>query len=337
MAKHLDEQKISWVGCECRADNKKALEAEILNAFSDSTRNSTPLDGAANGAVNGAELKPTHVMSFIGRTHGVTDKGTEHEKAWTTIDYLEQKDKTGKKESKLKENVRDNLYAPLLLTMLCKKHGIHFTYLGTGCIFKFEEESGHPFGDDSTGFTEESEPNFFGSSYSIVKGFTDQMMHVMDEILFDGDDKNGGVLNLRIRMPITGKMEPRNFITKIVNYEYICSVPNSMTVLDGENGLLKHALDLARRKVTGTVNLTNPGVISHNDILEMYKDVVRDGDFAWKNFSQEEQLKILAADRSNNCMDTERLKKLCPGVMTIQEAVKDCLARMRVNEDAKQQ
>ena len=39
------------------------------------------------------------------------------------------------------------------------------------------------------------------------------------------------VLNLRIRMPITGEPNARNFITKITNYEKICSIKNSMTVL----------------------------------------------------------------------------------------------------------
>ena len=63
---------------------------------------------------------PTHVVSFIGRTHGKIG-----DKQFTTIDYLEQ-------EGKLQENVRDNLYSPLLLSMICKNHNIHYTYLGTG-------------------------------------------------------------------------------------------------------------------------------------------------------------------------------------------------------------
>ena len=45
-------------------------------------------------------------------------------------------------------------------------------------------------------------PNFFGSSYSVVKGFTDRLMKLYDE----------NVLNLRIRMPITGEQNSRNFI-----------------------------------------------------------------------------------------------------------------------------
>ena len=94
------------------------------------------------------------------------------------------------------------------------------------------------------------------------------------------------VLNLRIRMPITNRDEPRNFISKIKKYEYVCSMPNSMTVLDE---LLPYAIDMAKNNVTGTVNLTNPGLISHNDILKMYTKYV-DSDFTWKNFTIDEHL-----------------------------------------------
>ena len=159
------------------------------------------------------------------------------------------------------------------MSELCKNREIHFTYLGTGCIFKFDEE--HPFGTEENGFTEDSLPNFFGSSYSIVKGFTDRVMKLYEST----------TLNLRIRMPITGEKNPRNFITKITTYPYICSMPNSMTVLPQ---LLPLVLDMMRKRTTGTINLTNPGLISHNEILEMYKEIV-DPSFTWKNFTKEEQ------------------------------------------------
>ena len=209
-------------------------------------------------------VQPTHIISFIGRTHGKID-----DKVYTTIDYLEQ-------EGKLVENVRDNLFSPMILAMLAKKYNAHYTYLGTGCIFKFDEN--HPFGKEVDGFTEDSKPNFFGSSYSIVKGFTDQLMGMF------GDS----VLNLRIRMPITGEQNARNFITKITTYEKICSIPNSMTVLPE---LLPIVLDMMKNKTTGTINLTNPGLISHNEILEMFKEIV-DPEFTWSNFTAEEQRKM---------------------------------------------
>lgn len=245
--------------------------------------------------------KPTHIISLIGRTHG-----TYNDDYIGTIDYLE-------KPGKLVENVRDNLFGPMVLGLLSKKYNYHFTYLGTGCIFQFDEK--HPFGKEEKGFTESSLPNFFGSSYSIVKGFTDQLMHLVED----------SVLNVRIRMPITDEFNKRNFITKITTYKKVCSVPNSMTVL---NELIPYMIDMAIHGETGTVNLTNPGLISHNEILEMYKEIV-DPDFTWENFSIEEQDEILASGRSNNFLNTKILKSKYPQVKNIKTSVRHILQQMK--------
>jgi 3,5-epimerase/4-reductase len=242
-------------------------------------------------------VRPTHVVSFIGRTHGIVG-----DKVYPTIDYLEEK-------GKLCENVRDNLFSPLVLALACKERDVHYTYLGTGCIFTYDEN--HPYGRAENGFSETSLPNFFGSGYSVVKGFTDQLMQLFPD----------NVLNLRIRMPITNKDHARNFITKIVNYEKVCSVPNSMSVLDE---LLPCVVDLMEKRHTGTLNFTNPGLVSHNEILEMYKEVV-DPEFSWQNFSVEEQDKVLSAGRSNNYLKTSNLEELCPSVRPIKEAVRAVL------------
>ena len=80
--------------------------------------------------------------------------------------------------------------------------------MGTGCIFKYDET--HHMKKKKMDLKNGDTPNFFGSSYSIVKGATDQLMfHLNDETC----------LNIRIRMPITNIDHPRNFITKIINYE----------------------------------------------------------------------------------------------------------------------
>ena len=248
---------------------------------------------------------PTHILSLIGRTHGKIG-----DKVFTTIDYLEQ-------EGKLVENIRDNLFSPLVLANLSSKYNIHFTYLGTGCIFEYDQD--HPFGLETNGFKEDSLPNFFGSSYSVVKGFTDRLMHSYSK-----------VLNLRIRMPINGEPNPRNFITKITTYEKICSIPNSMTVL---NELIPIAIDMMRNHVAGTINLTNPGLISHNQILEMYKEIV-DPTFKWTNFTLEEQSQILSSKRSNNYLDTTVLEKLYPNVSNISDAVRKCLIEYKLVKES---
>ena len=248
------------------------------------------------------QVNPTHIVSFIGRTHGKIG-----DKVYSTIDYLEE-------DGKLVDNIRDNLYSPLILADLCRTYKIHYTYLGTGCIFKYDEE--HPFGKEVNGFTESSLPNFYGSSYSIVKGFTDRIMKLYPH-----------VLNLRIRMPITDEKNPRNFITKITQYEKICSIPNSMTVLPE---LLPLVIDMMKKQVTGTFNFTNPGLISHNEMLDMYKELV-DPSFTWTNFSQDEQRSILASDRSNNYLDTTPLETMYPHILNIKESVRNILIQYKQN------
>ena len=247
-------------------------------------------------------VNPTHVVSFIGRTHG-----TIGDKEYTTIDYLEQ-------PGKLTENVRDNLFSPIVLANLSVQMGFHYTYMGTGCIFQYDEC--HPYGKEECGFDESSLPNFFGSGYSVVKGFTDQLMHMYEDT----------TLNVRIRMPITADLNPRNFITKILSYSKICSVPNSMTVLPE---LLPILVDMVKAGRTGTINLCNPGLVSHNEILEMYRETI-DPTLSWGNFSEEEQNALLAAGRSNNYLNTDKLESIHPSVKDIRTSVRDVINRIHV-------
>ena len=250
---------------KARADDVEAVEAELDT------------------------LKPDRVVSFIGRTHG---------DGIGTIDYLEQ-------PGKLKENVRDNLFGPVALALLCSRHGIHFTYLGTGCIFSDDDPS------VAKPYDERSVPTFFGSSYSTVKGYTDRLMHMFGR----------SVLNVRIRMPITADESPRNFITKIVNYPKICSIPNSMTVLPT---LLPLLVDMVAKQRVGTINLVNPGLITHDRILHLYRDIVNP-DHSWENITVEEQDSMLASKRSNNALDTTQLQNDYPHVPKIEDAIRMCL------------
>ena len=133
------------------------------------------------------------------------------------------------------------------------------------------------------------------------------------------------VLNLRIRMPISSESNSRNFINKIINYDKICSIPNSMSVLDD---LIPIMLDMATKNTIGTYNFTNPGLITHNEILEMYKEYV-DPKFKWSNFTIEEQANILKAERSNNYLDTSKLQILYPKLKNIKECVRNIMINIK--------
>jgi len=72
-------------------------------------------------------------------------------------------------------------------------------------------------------------------------------------------------------MPILSYSHPRNFIDKIVRYSHVISEDNSMTIVDD----MVQALEvLIQKNVTGIMNITNPGVINHTQILDLYKQYV---------------------------------------------------------------
>ncbi|KAI3429241.1 hypothetical protein D9Q98_005340 [Chlorella vulgaris] len=229
-------------------------------------------------------VKPTHVLNAA----GVTGR--------PNVDWCE--------DHKI-ETIRANVIGCLNLADICLQKGIHMTYYGTGCIFHYDQDK---FAQgNGVGFKESDTPNFTGSYYSHTKAIVENLLK-----------EYPNVLTLRVRMPIVPDMTyPRNFITKIIKYDKVIDIPNSMTVLPE---LLPLSLEMAKRKLTGIMNFTNPGAISHNEILQLYKEYV-DPEFTWSNFSVEEQAKVIVAPRSNNLLDTERISGEFPELLGIRESL----------------
>ena len=203
------------------------------------------------------KVKPTHVFNAA----GVTGR--------PNVDWC---------ETHRQETIRTNVIGVLNLVDICRENGIHVTNFATGCIYSYDES--HAIGSGK-GFTEADPPNFNGSYYSHTKGMVENLLKEYDNLL-----------QLRLRMPISSDLASgRNFVYKIVNYEKVVDIANSMTVLDE---LLPVAVQMASKSLTGIYNFTNPGVVSHNEVLQMYKEFV-DPDYTWTNFNLEDQAKVCAS------------------------------------------
>jgi len=244
-------------------------------------------------------VKPTHILCAA----GITGR--------PNIDWC---------ESHQQETLRTNVIGILNLADLCDQYNIHHTLYATGCIFEYDET--HTI-ENGVGFTEEDSANFFGSFYSKTKAYMEEMLKSYNTTLI-----------LRVRMPISDDLNPRNFVTKIVKYDRVVNIPNSMTVL---HDLLPVSLEMADRKLTGIYNFTNPGAISHNEVLSLYKKYV-DPEYTWKNFTIEEQDKILAAKRSNNLLDTTKITSALPDlqILDIHSSCELVFQRMRQNLEAEE-
>ncbi|KMT16232.1 hypothetical protein BVRB_3g053890 [Beta vulgaris subsp. vulgaris] len=229
------------------------------------------------------DVKPTHVFNAA----GVTGR--------PNVDWC---------ESHKTETIRANVAGTLTLADVCREHGLLMMNFATGCIFEYDAT--HPL-RSGVGFKEEDTPNFTGSFYSKTKAMVEELLKEYDN-----------VCTLRVRMPISSDLNnPRNFITKISRYSKVVDIPNSMTVLDE---LLPISIEMAKRNLRGIWNFTNPGVVSHNEILEMYKNYM-DPNFSWANFTLEEQAKVIVAPRSNNEMDASKLKKEFPELLHIKDSL----------------
>ncbi|XP_051119659.1 bifunctional dTDP-4-dehydrorhamnose 3,5-epimerase/dTDP-4-dehydrorhamnose reductase [Andrographis paniculata] len=230
-----------------------------------------------------AAVQPTHVFNAA----GITGR--------PNVDWC---------ESHKVETIRANVVGTLTLADVCREKGLVLINYATGCIFEYD--SGHPLGS-GIGFKEEDKPNFIGSFYSKTKAMVEDLLSNYEN-----------VCTLRVRMPISSDLSnPRNFITKISRYEKVVNIPNSMTILDE---LLPISIEMAKRNLTGVWNFTNPGVVSHNEILEMYREYINP-EFTWKNFTLEEQAKVIVAPRSNNELDTTKLKTEFPELLSIKESL----------------
>ncbi|CAN6443600.1 unnamed protein product [Victoria cruziana] len=227
--------------------------------------------------------KPTHVFNAA----GVTGR--------PNIDWC---------ETHKTDTIRANVAGALTLADVCKENELLMMNFSTGCIYEYD--SAHPEGS-GVGFREEEKPNFTGSFYSKTKAMVEELLSEYEN-----------VCTLRIRMPTSSDLgNPRNFITKITRYNKVVNIPNSMTILDE---LLPISIEMAKRNLTGIWNFTNPGVMSHNEILELYKQYINPA-FKWENFTYEEQANVIVARRSNNELDATKLSNEFPEILPIKESL----------------
>lgn len=224
----------------------------------------TATDIADEEAVAGEleRVAPNHVLNCAGRT------------GRPNVDALEA-DPEG--------TYRSNVTGPIALASACRKRGIHFTHLGSGCIYS---------GDNGgAGFGEEDPANFHGSVYARSKAIAESALRDLD------------ALQLRIRLPISSRPAPRNLLTKLLGFETVVSVPNSITVLDD---LWGPARALIERRETGVWNMVNDGVERHDELLALYKERVDPG-HTFGVESLDTLVSRLAAGRSNCVLSTAKL------------------------------
>lgn len=196
-----------------------------------------------------------------------------------------------------------NVAGPIVLAAEAKRRQLHMTHMSSGCLYE---------GDNGgKGFSEEDPPNFLDSLYARTKAQAEAAL------------REFGVLQLRIRMPISSEPHPRNLLTKLAGYRQTFRAANSITVLED---FFPAAQKLIEAGKTGVYNMVNPGIEYHDELLALYHEIV-DPNHTFELITFPELKTKLLAGRSNCVLNTTKLEKAGAGLPDFKLSLPRLLSR----------
>lgn len=213
-------------------------------------------------------------------------------------------------ELKKKECWELNVELPLAVQKSCDSFGANYIHISSGCIYSGYDKE----------WTEEDEPNFgmFGDS-----SFYSKSKHAYERLSKIG-------CTIRLRMPISDDFSPRNFITKIHNYDYLINFRNSKTYLPDLAYFLEHVISNNRSvNNIGPLNFVNTHAQDTKYLTERMKAYGLGND-NWK-FVDIKDINIIAP-RSNCVLSTAKLHHLFPDfhMQSEAEAIESALTNIQV-------
>ncbi len=199
------------------------------------------------------------------------------------------------------ETLGVNVGGSLNIASAAFEKGIKVAQLSSGCVYTGD--------NDGKGYSEDDEPNFFGSIYSRSRAICEKLLKEFPN-----------VLQLRVRIPIMGKSSPKNLIDKMLHYPQMINITNSCTVMED---FVPATIKLIEMGTTGILNMTNIGAMNHVEIMTMYKEIV-DPDFEINVMPKAEQDE-LCKRRSNDVLNTDKREALGVHMPPLEESLRRIL------------
>lgn len=185
-----------------------------------------------------------------------------------------------------------NVTSPLRINQLCNTLGIKYIHISSGCIYDGYEKE----------YDESDKPNFglfdHSSFYSKTKHAFELMSNHLDNKI------------VRIRMPITPDKNPRNYLTKIKNYDNIINLKNSKTYIPDLCEFIVKLLDINTMNFwrgQDIYNVVNPNPLMTSQIAsQMVKNGYHNPNW---NFVKIEDLNMVAP-RSNCVLNPSKAMRI---------------------------
>jgi len=204
------------------------------------------------------------------------------------------------------ETIQGNTILPLTIAEACQEKNIYLLHIGTGCIFYGASPSGKPW--------QENDPANPIAVYTRAKYAADLVLSTLPNI---------GIA--RIRMPIDSIPTEANLINKLASFAKVIDVENSITVVED---MINIFYELLAKKAEGIFHCTNPGSITHKEIMSLYKKYV-DSNHSniWITEDELVDSGLTAKKRSNNIMQSNNLEKYGIKMPEVHGAVENAMKK----------
>jgi dTDP-4-dehydrorhamnose reductase len=199
--------------------------------------------------------------------------------------------------------LQSNTVVPIILGEIALRNKIKLIHISTGCIYHYDYSKDSPI-------TEVEPPNFFELYYSRTKIYAEQALTA----LF----KRCNILIVRPRVPLDDQPNPKNLLSKLIEYKKAIDLPNSVTYMPDFIQALKHLIKI---DATGIYNVVNKNPLLYQDLLEIYRKYAPEFKYEVISF------KKLNMVRTNLVLSTKKLQDSGFKIRDIKEVLEECVKK----------
>lgn len=225
------------------------------------------------------------------------------------------------------DNITDtwyyNVVVPVNIQKVCKDLIIPMIHISSGCIYTGYEKQ----------YTECDEPNFGlhnheSSWYSKTKHACEMMLADTPTYIF------------RIRMPFCDTLSPRSILTKLLKYDQVIDMKNSLTNLEDLCGFVLYfstdLLDSGKIHPYGIYNVVNPQPVTTSQIVQMLSDrgIVNPN---WSTITLEQLYENTKAKRSNCVLSDEKISRMNLRLPNTIDSLNRCINNIASNDKVVQE
>jgi dTDP-4-dehydrorhamnose reductase len=205
---------------------------------------------------------------------------------------------------------KQNVDLPKNISKICNDLKIKYVHVSSGCIY-----SGNK--NDLKGFSEEDQPNFSFdippcSFYSGTKAEAEKAL---------AKDKN--VYICRLRVPFSHNSNQRNYITKLITYNKLLDVQNSLSNLEEFIEACYHLI--SKDCPTGIYNITNTGYVTTKQVTEIINKYIINKEFSFFKNDEEFYSTTAQTPRSNCVLNNDKLINTGFNIKSVQDSLENAI------------